>query len=221
MKTKLFLLILTIIPIGLIADDLLPKDKYANGKLFLINKEVSDVYIKVEPIYAMQQGITYVDPKGMEYKTDPFKAKGFWLIYPGDTMVFESRNDIDKALFQSKRSSQSFVLRIQKGNMPLYYFVDERLEMDGIDQVLRQKMYYILRFNDEWYPISKEHFTNDFRKVISSLKKAGFENEIKSVFSDFIEAKYKFEDTPELIKLFEKLIFSSPSPAPKTPSEMP
>lgn len=167
----------------------------------------------------MQKGIQYVDSKGFEYTTDPFKAKGFWLIYQEDTMVFESRSDIDKALFQPKKASTCFVLRIKKGNLPLYYFLDERLEMDGIDQVLREKPFYLLWFKEEWYPISKEHFTNDFRKVISMLKKAGFENEIKELVANFIEAKYKFEDTPEVIKLCEELIFSTNFP--KTPSEMP
>jgi hypothetical protein len=219
MKKGLFILMMVIIPYFLFAHELQPKDKYANGKVFLLNKSVSDIYIKVETISRMQKGIQYVDSKGFEYATDPFKANGFWLIYPEDTMVFESRSDIYKALFQPKKASTCFVLRVKKGRLPLYYFLDERLEMDGIDQVLREKPYYLLQFKEEWYPISKEHFTNDFRKVISILKKAGFEKEIKELIAGFIEAKYKFEDTPEVIKLCEKLIFSAD--VPKTPSEMP
>jgi hypothetical protein len=219
MRIVSFILLMALAPISHFAGDLLQKEQYANGKVFLLNKSVSDVYIKVESIAKMQKGVQYVDSKGLEYNTDPFKAKGFWLIYPEDTMVFESRNDIDKALFQPKKASTCFVLRIQKGNLPLYYYLDERLEMEGIDQVLREKPYYLLRFREEWYPISKEHFTNDFRKVISMLKKAGFESELKEMIAGFIEAKYKFEDTPEVIKLCEKLIFRSD--VLKTPSEMP
>jgi len=219
MKIVGFILFLAIAPLSLFAGDLLQKEKYANGKVFLLNKSVSDVYIKVESIAKMQKGVQYVDSKGLEYDTDPFKANGFWLIYPEDTMVFESRNDIDKALFQPKKASTCFVLRVQKGNLPLYYYLDERLEMDGIDQVLREKPYYLLRFKEEWYPISKEHFTNDFRKVLAVFKKAGFENEIKEVVTNFIEAKYLFEDTPQIVKQCERLIYGQEKLT--TPSEMP
>ena len=204
---------------SLFAGDLLQKEKYANGKVFLLNKSVSDVYIKVETIAKMQKGIEYIDSKGLEYSTTPFKANGFWLIYQEDTMVFESRNDIDNALFQPKKASTCFVLRIQKGNLPLYYYLDERLEMDGIDQVLHEKPYYLLRFKEEWYPISKEHFTNDLRKVFVVFKKAGFENEIKEVVANFVEAKYQFEESPKILKLCENLIYNQGTVAP--PVEMP
>lgn len=219
MKIVCFILFLAIAPLSLFAGDLLQKEKYANGKVFLLNKSVSDVYIQVESIAKMQKSVQYVDSKGMEYTTDPFKANGFWLIYPEDTMVFESRSDIDKALFQPKKASTCFVLRVKKGRLPLYYFLDERLEMDGIDQVLREKPYYLLRFSEEWYPISKEHFTNDFRKVLAVFKKAGFENEIKEVVANFVEAKYLFEDTPQIVRQCERLIYSQEKLT--TPPEMP
>jgi hypothetical protein len=219
MKIVCFILSIALAPLSLFAGDLLQKEQYANGKVFLLNKSVSDVYIKVESIAKMQKGVQYVDSKGLEYNTDPFKANGFWLIYPEDTMVFESRNDIDKALFQPKKASTCFVLRVQKGNLPLYYYLDERLEMEGIDQVLREKPYYLIRFKEEWYPISKEHFTNDFRKVLAVFKKAGFENEIKEVVANFVEAKYLFEETPKIVELCENLIFRQGAVA--APVEMP
>ena len=208
MKTKLLFLSLVIISFCLFANDLLSKDKYAHGKVFLMNHDTLNVYVKVESLYNMQNGIQYVDSIGIEHLLNPAKAKGFNLVYSDGTMVFESRNDLTKVLFQLKNPGYYFVQRILDGKLSLYYFVEKKLVMEGIDQVLIEKARYFVRINEEWYTITKEYFKNDCRKIFSILKREGFVNEIKAMINDIDSDKYKYEDTPTIIDRCNHLILS-------------
>jgi len=206
MKTKALIILLIVVPLFLQASQFILKDKYAYGQVFLLNNDTLSVYIKIEKIPDMQNGIQYVDSMGMEFKLKPIDAKGFSLIYPDDTMFFESRNDLDRALFHSKKKDCYFLHRVIKGKLSLYYFIESKLGMEGLDQVLMEKSLYFVRYKNEWYPISKELFKNDFAKLGSVLKRDGLGDKTKTLLSDINAGKFKFEDTPLLISKFTDLI---------------
>lgn len=183
-----------------------PKEKYALGKLFFLNNDTMSVYVKIDKIIHLQKGITYVDTTGVEHKLAPADAKGFCLIYPEDTMFFERVEDFQKALFQPKKKSTFFINRLQKGRISLYYFVDTKLEMDGIDQVSVEQGRYFAYFKGEWFPVSKENYWSDFRKILSVLKKEVEIQSWKEIALKVDSSLLKFEDTPEFIHLCNQLV---------------
>lgn len=208
MQMKILTLILfwVIVTFSLFAKEQDKNAKYAHAQVFLLNNDTLSVYIKIEKISDMQNGIQYVDSMGMEFRLKPMDAKGFSLIYPDDTMFFESRNDLDRALFHSKKKDWYFIHRVLKGKLSLYYFIESKLEMEGLDQVLMEKSLYFVWYKNEWYPISKELFKNDFTKFGSVLKRHGLGDKTKTLLSDIDAGKFKFEDTPLLISKFSDLI---------------
>lgn len=203
MKMKTLILLLVFAPLFMQAVNLIPKDKYAHGKIFLLNHDSVEVYIKIDKIYNLQNGIQYVDTTGKEFTLKPENARGFKLVYPNETMVFESRNDLGSALFQSKNKNYSFVLRVFNGNLPLYYFIETKLAMDGIDQVEQERSRYFVRFGGEWYSFSKENFKNDGKKLLSLLKREGYNT--KNLRLNLDTGLFKFEDTPIFISECAKL----------------
>lgn len=206
MKTKALILLLAIMPFGLKAVNSIPKDQYANGQVFLLNNDTLRVYIKIDKLLNLQNGIQYVDTMGMEYNLKPEDAKGFCMFYPDDTMYFESRNDIQKVLFKPKNNSQIFIHRVQKGKLPLYYFIETKFEMEGLDQIEVERARYFVNYANEWYPVSKDRFRNDFQKIFSLLKGDGFGNVIKPLQLEIGSGRFKFEETPLLIKEINALI---------------
>jgi hypothetical protein len=208
MQMKLLTLILfgVTVTFSLFAKEKDKNAKYAHGQVFLLNNDTMSVYIKIEKISQMQNGIQYVDSMGMEFELKPFDAKGFNLIYPDDTIYFESRNDLDRALFQSKKKDWYFVHQALKGKLSLYYFIESKLEMEGLDQILIEKSLYFVWYKNVWYKISEELFKNDFKKFGTVLKRDGFEDKIKTLLTEIIAGEYKFEDTPLLISKFSDLI---------------
>ncbi len=206
MKTNLLFLLLVIVPFCLVANDLKPKDKYATGKVFLLNNDTVNVYIKVETLYNMQNGIQYVDTMGVEHVLKPSEAKGFSLIYPSEIMIFESRHDLTKVVFQPRNPDHYFVPRILEGKLTLYYFIEKKLVMDGIEQVEAEKARYLVRYSEEWYPVTKEYFNVSCRKIFTVLKREGFGTQIKALVREFDAEKYQYEDTPALINKCNQLI---------------
>ena len=135
MKSSILILVFLIVPFVLFSASS-PKDvKFSKGKIFFQNGDTVNVYIKVAKLYDLQSGIQYLDTAGNEHSLLPSKAKGFCLLYKNETLYFESRKDLKMVLFSSKKSKSSFVNKVSGGNMPLYYFVEKKLVMDGIDQV--------------------------------------------------------------------------------------
>ena len=135
MKTTALFIIFIIVPVCLFSQQIAKDGKYSKGKIFLQNNDTVNVYVKVESIYNMQDGILYLDSVGNEHPLLPSKAFGFCLLYKNDTMNFESRKDLNMVLFVSKKTKNNFVYRISGGSLPLYYFIEKQLVMDGIDQV--------------------------------------------------------------------------------------
>ena len=206
MKILTLILVWVIVTFSLFAKELDKNAKYAHGQVFFLNNDTLSVYIKIEKISQMQNGIQYVDSMGMEFKLKPFEAKGFSLIYPDDTMIFESINDLDRALFHSKKKDCYFVHHVIQGKLSLYYFIESKLEMEGLDQVLMEKSLYFIRYKNDWYPISKELFKGDFTKFGSVLKRNGLGDKTNALLSDIKAGKFNFEDTPLLISKFADLI---------------
>ena len=194
---KKIILLLVFAPLFMKAVHVIPKDKYAHGQIFLLNNDTLSVYVKIENISDLQNGIQYVDTTGKELTLKPENSRGFILVYPNDTMFFESRNDMGSALFQSKKKNYSFVHRVFSGKLPLYFFIEIKLVMDGMDQVEQERPRYFVRFRGEWYPITKENFKNDGRKLLSLLKREGYNT--KNLNSKLDADLYKFEDTPIFI----------------------
>ncbi|MBL7969789.1 MAG: hypothetical protein JNK09_22495 [Prolixibacteraceae bacterium] len=206
MKLKMLFVFLGIVFLCTEAYSTFPKEKYALGKLFFINNDTMSVYVKIDKIINLQNGIAYVDSMGREYHLKPDDARGFCLIYPNDTMFFESITDFQKALFQPKNRKAFFVHRLQTGKISLYYFIDTKLEMDGIDQVSAERGRYFAHFKGEWFPVSNENYWSDFRKILSVIKKDSQPNEWKSVTLKVDSSELKFEDTPEFIHLCNQLV---------------
>jgi len=131
----------------LLAETFYPKEQYAHGMIYLLNRDTIEAYIKVKEIVKMQERIELIDTAGFEYSVKPSQAAGFCLLFPEDTMVFESRDDLVNAIFKSKKEPYSFLLRLKEGNMPLYYFFEEKLEMSGVDQIWVEKPKIISRID--------------------------------------------------------------------------
>ena len=166
MKTSALIIFFAFVPFGLFSNEIAKDVKYSRGKIFLKNNDTVDVYVKVESLYNMQSGIQYVDSTWNEYSLIPSKASGFCLLYQNDTMYFESRKDLKMVLFSSKKSKSSFIHRVSNGNLPLYYFVDKELVMDGIDQVSADFPRYMVLLDQEWFSITVKYFVSDFKKLI-------------------------------------------------------
>ena len=205
MKSSILILVFLIVPFVLFSASS-PKDvKFSKGKIFFQNGDTVNVYIKVAKLYDLQSGIQYLDTAGNEHSLLPSKAKGFCLLYKNETLYFESRKDLKMVLFSSKKSKSSFVNKVSGGNMPLYYFVEKKLVMDGIDQVSVEFPHYMILLNQEWISISTKYFVNDFRKLVSSLKGEYNAEQMKALMNEIIDGKYKFEDTPVVVEKFRKI----------------
>ncbi len=206
MKIAVLLILISIIPFCSYSKDPLPKDKYAIGKVFKKNNDTLDVYIKIDSFYNMQLGIQYVDSMGLEHQLLPSKAKGFSLIYQNETMVFEARHDLTKVVFQPRFPDYFFINRISTGRFSLYFFIEKKLVMEGIDQVEAEKSRYLVLYNDDWYPISKDYFRGDCSKIFTFLKREGFITESKKLSKELNSDGFKYETTPALIERINQLI---------------
>lgn len=205
MRTSLLIFILVIVPFCLFSEAIVKDGKYSKGKIFFQKNDTLNVYVKVESIYNMQDGIHYLDSTGNEHSLLPSKATGFCLLYKNDTMYFESRKDLNLVLFVSKKTKHKFVYRVSDGSLPLYYFVEKQLVMDGIDQVQADRPRYLVVFDDEWYSISSKYFINEFRKLFSNLKGTYDARELKALLNEIADGKYNFEDTPAIIERLSKI----------------
>ena len=206
MKIIFLVILIAIIPFYIYSKDPLPKDKYAVGKVFLKNNVTLNVYVKIESFYNMQLGIQYVDSMGLEHQLLPSKAKGFSLIYQNETMVFESRHDLTKVVFQPRFPDYFFINRISTGRFSLYFFIEKKLVMEGIDQVEAEKSRYLVLYNDDWYPISKDYFRGDCSKLFTLLKREGYTTESKKLSKELNSDGFKYETTPALIERINQLI---------------
>ncbi len=198
-------------PFILLAGTIDPKEQYAHGMIFLLNRDTIEAYIKVEKIVKMQEQIEFIDTAGFEYSVKPSQAAGFCLLFPEDTMVFESRDDLVNAIFKSKKEPYSFVLRLKEGNMPLYYFYEEKLEMSGVDQILVEKPRYLALFRNVLHPIRRKYFKNDVRKIYLLMRREGFGNEIDELMNDVEKNKYSYEETPKTISRIDAILSSKKS----------
>ncbi len=205
MKTSLLLFIFIIVPFCLFSQQIVKDGKYSMGKIFLQKSDTVNVYVKVESIYNMQDGIQYLDSAGNEHSLLPSKALGFCLLYKNDTMYFESRKDLNMVLFVSRKTKNNFVYRISGGSLPLYYFIEKQLVMDGIDQVQADRPRYLVLFDQDWYPISSKYFIGEFQKLFSNLKDVYNAKEMKVLLNEIIDGKYSFEETPAVIDRLSKL----------------
>lgn len=169
MKTSAIIFILMIVSLSLFSQQIVKDGKYSKGKIFLQKNDTVNAYIKVESIYNMQDGIRYLDSIGNEHLLLPSKALGFCLLYKNDRMYFESRKDLNMVLFVSKKTKNNFIYRISGGSLPLYYFIEKQLVMDGIDQVQADRPRYLVLFDQDWYPISSKYFIGEFQKLFSNL----------------------------------------------------
>ncbi len=207
MKMRLLLLFMGMISVYSNAFPNISKDEYAIGKVFLVNNDTLSVYIKIDRLINLQNSIMYVDTTtGKEYILKPEKAKGFCLIYPDDTMYFESIPDFQRALFHAKYKKVFFVHCLQKGKIPLYYFVDIKLVKEGLDMVPTERGRYFALFRDEWFPVSKESYWTDSRKILSALKSFAVPKEWKDLVLKVDSSQLKFEDTIEFINLCNNLL---------------
>ena len=120
-------------------------------------------------------------------------------------MYFESRKDLNMVLFVSKKTKNNFIYRISGGSLPLYYFIEKQLVMDGIDQVQAERPRYLVLFDQDWYPISSKYFVGEFRKLFSNLKEKYNAKEMKVLLNEILDGKYNFEDTPAVIERLRKI----------------
>ena len=202
MKKYILSFLLIIISTVLFASDPVQNVKYSHGKIYLQNKDTIEVYIKNESLFKMQSGIHYLDKTGHEISLSPSKATGFSLFYKDDTLLFESRTDINPFVFTSKKDRSSFINRVSTGKLPLYYFINEKFFMEGKDMVTADIPVYMIPFNQDWFSISEENFVNDFKKLISRLKREYDENQLNALLLKLAKGNYKFEETPLIIEKF-------------------
>lgn len=205
MKIALLILVFAIVPFWLYSDEKDKDTKYARGKIYLLNNDTVDVYVKSESVYDMQGGINYLDSTGTAYSLIPSKAKGFSLFYKNDTMDFESRKDLRLVLFTSKKTKSNFIYRVSNGSLPLFYFVEKQLVMDGIDQVQVDFPRYMILLDQEWFSITSKSFAADFTKLVSNLKEVYNNEQMKALLTEVADGKYKFDDTPLLIEKLTKI----------------
>lgn len=205
MKTNILIFIFGIIPFWLFSNIDAKDVKYSRGKIYLPNNDTVNVYVRSESIYNMQSGIHYLDSTGTEHSLVPTKAKGFVLLYKNDTMEFESRKDLKMVLFTSKKSKSSFIYRVSNGHLPLFYFVEKQLVMDGIDQVLSDFPRYMILLDQEWFSVTPKSFVSDLKKLVSNLKGELNTDQINLLWKDVVDEKYKFGDTPLFIERLNKI----------------
>jgi len=205
MKIALLILIFAISPFWLFSDEKTKDTKYSRGKIYLLNNDTVDVYVKSEPVYDMQGGIHYLDSTGTAFSLLPSKAKGFSLLYKNDTMNFESRKDLKMVLFTSKKSKSNFIYWVSNGSLPLYYFVEKQLVMDGIDQVKVDVPRYMVLVDQDWFSITSKSYAADFTRLISNLKEVYNNEQMKALLTEVADGKYKFDDTPLVIARLTKI----------------
>jgi hypothetical protein len=201
--TLLFFLILASMRLN--ADEKVREIKYSHGKVFLQNGDTVNAYIKSEALYNLQSGIHCLNSTGNEYSYLPSNAKGFCMMFKNDTMYFESRRDLKTVLFTSKKSKSSFIYRISNGKLPLYYFIERGLKMDGIDQVTVELPRYLILLDQEWFSLTKKYFVRDFKKLCSYLSGVLNADQLSILINDVTDSKYKFEDTPFVIEKLNKI----------------
>jgi hypothetical protein len=205
MKYNSLILILLIIPMWLLSDEISKDVKYSRGKVFLQNGDTVKAYIKSEAIYNLQSGIHCLDSLGNEYSLLPSNAKGFCMMFKNDTMYFESRRDLKTVLFTSKKSKSSFIYRISNGKLPLYYFIEKGLKMDGIDQITVELPRYLILLDQEWYSLTKKYFVSDFKKLISNLKGVLDKEQLDKLYFEVADEKFEFDNTPLLLGKLNKI----------------
>ena len=101
--------------------------------------------------------------------------------------------------------SADLIYRVSGGSLPLYYFNEKQLVMDGIDQVQADRPRYLVLFDQDWYLISSKYFISDFRKLFSNLKDVYSAKEMKTLLNEIVDGKYNFEDTPAVIERLSKI----------------
>ncbi len=205
MKTKALIIMLALVPFWLFSEVSAKDNKYSRGKIFLLNNDTIEVFIRSEPLFNLQNGIHYLDSTKRECSMLPANSKGFCLIYKNDSMYFESRKDLKLVLLSSKKSKSSFVHRVSTGNLPLYYFVEKQLVMNGIDQVSSEYPRYIVLHDQEWYSLTPKNFISDFKKLISNLKGVFDSARMQALLQEVADAKYNFETTPLLIEKLKQI----------------
>ena len=205
MKFSVLILLIILAPLGLFSFERDKDSQYSRGKIFLLNGDTVPVYVKSVPIYNMQSGIQYLDTIGNKHSLIPSMAKGFCLMYKNDTVYFESRKDLKFVLFTSKKSKSSFIYRISNGKIPLYYFVEKGLKMDGIDQVTVELPRYMILLDQEWYSLTKKYFVSDFKKLVSNLKGVLNTQQMDGLYKEVEDEKYKFDNTRLVIEKLNKI----------------
>ncbi len=205
MKTKALIIMLSFIPFWLFSEVSAKDNRYSRGKIFLLNNDTIDVFIRSEPLFNLQNGIHFLDSTKKERSLLPANSKGFCLIYDNDSMYFESRKDLKLVLLTSKKSKSSFIHRISTGNLPLFYFIEKQLVMVGIDQVLSEFPRYIVLHDQEWYSLTPKYFVTDFKKLISALKGVYNTARMQVLLQEVADEKYNFETTPVLIEKLKQI----------------
>ena len=205
MKYNALLLFLLLVPMWLSADEKVKDVKYSRGKVFLQNGDTVNAYIKSEALYNLQSGIQCLDSLGNEYSLLPSNSKGFCMMFKKDTMYFESRRDLKTVLFTSKKSKSSFIYRISNGKLPLYYFVEKGLKMDGIDQVTVELPRYLILLDQEWYSLTKKYFVNDFKKLVTNLKGVLDKEQLDKLYFEVADEKFEFDNAPLLLEKLNKM----------------
>jgi hypothetical protein len=205
MKYNALVFFLLLSHMWLAADEKGKNVKYSRGKVFLQNGDAVNAYIKTDALYNMQSGIHCLDSTGNEYALLPSNAKGFCMMFKKDTMYFESRRDLKTVLFTSKKSKSSFIYRVSNGKLPLYYFLEKGLKMDGIDQVTVELPRYLILLDQEWFSLTKKYFVSDFKKLISNLKGVLNKQQMDELYNDVADKKFKYDNTPLVIEKLNKI----------------
>jgi len=207
MKTKNILLTTTFLLLSLVV---LPADKYVVAKIIMNNNDTVVNLLKYTKLHELQEKIELKVNDSITNIILPIESKGFFTIASkGDTVTFESNCGIEFGLADNLESNCYFLMKVNSGIVPLYYFSKKKLMTMGVSMQIVYQPVYLAKYRDEWTVMEENNYVNQIEKLIKRFKRNAQPNRlkmIKDLESDLIYSKYKFDDLPRFFQQLNEVL---------------
>ncbi len=203
MKTfKINVLLISI----LLSSAVFSTNKFVVSRIFLANNDTIVSLMKYTKLHEMQEKIEVKINDSIISTLYPLDVKGFYtLAGKGDTVRFESNCGIKFGLADKIESNCYFMMKLNSGKIPLYYFSVSKLLTLGVSMETVQQPAYFAKYFDEWIMMEENNYISQIEKLLKPFLRNAKGTQLKSLKkldSDLYYRVYKFNDVPEF---FEKL----------------
>lgn len=185
-------------------------NKYVVARIIMSNNDTVVNLVKQTALHEMQNKIEVKVNDSITSIVYPMDAKSFYTIAgKGDTVRFESNCGLKFGLADNMEDNCYFMMKINSGIIPLYYFSMSKLQSMGTSMQTIQQPSYLVKYKNDWIIIEENNFVSQLKKLIKPFKKQLSGNKqvkITSLEDDLYYKTYKFDDTPMIVEKLNMIL---------------